>query len=176
MTSEWLRTLPSSGCPCHVCCPSCCRRASQSAKSASTDASVSALAGWLPRSAMLTSTPDFRLSSPVRGSRCTRSAQRKTTVHRRGAHRVPALMGLCPRYFRSLRDSEVVQAWCRHGRLGRAGSWGTEALPTESESFDGWDLSKALDLWICWIFGHLLFIDQYVLTSLKSSELTQMEK
>ena len=70
-------------------------------------------------------------------------------------------MGLCPRYFRSLRDSEVVQAWCRHGRLGRAGSWGTEALPTESESFDGWDLSKALDLWI-WIFGHLLFIDQYL--------------
>jgi len=151
-SAQGASAVPPSGCPCHVCCPSCCRRASQSAKSASTDASASALARWLPRSAMLTSTPDFRLSSPVRGSRCTRSAQRKTTVQRRGAHRAPALMGLCPRYFRSLRDSEIVQVWRRHGRLGRAGSWVTKALSTDRQGFGGWDLSRR---WICGSAGSL---------------------
>ena len=29
---------------------------------------------------------------------------------------------------------------------------------------------KTLDLWICWIFGHLLFIDQYVCGRDRSSE------
>jgi hypothetical protein len=48
-----------------------------------------------------------------------RSEQRKTTVHRRGAHRAPALMQLYPHCFRSLRASELAEGRRYHRRRGR---------------------------------------------------------